>query len=136
MKKLTTLVSVLSLLAVMNCSKSKDATPAASIVGTWLQTTNTFSSCDQVADNGSKSCNPDCVSLTFKSDGTWTDDDGGSGTYSVSGSTLSIDGAVSYPFTLTSTTLTIAGISTSMRVNGSAPDGFDNCILDLSYTRQ
>lgn len=99
MKKLF-FIAVLAV-AIVSC-KDDDKDSKPNIVGTWLLTGTVYSNCTDSDDNGTETdtdgCADDnCTTITFASNGTFTFSDitdgsefSGSGTYTQSGSKLSI----------------------------------------------
>lgn len=127
MKKLLTYSALLllGLSLTMSCSKKDEAQP--SLVGSWKFSSIVFSACTNSADNGTETCTQtanECGVITFTSS-TWSyyqTPTGAapiaeSGTYSTSGSSVTLSGSSSitgtYTYSISGSTLTISHTNSS-----------------------
>lgn len=133
MRRSAILISIITLLAVTHCNKSKDPTPAPSLVGTWLMTTTAISGCTDTNQNKAEGpCGGPgypCYTINFTDTMMTIAVTGASisQAYTVSGNTISwtdSSGPSSATYTVTSTTLTLTFTGTG------------GCIPVSKYTRQ
>ncbi len=121
-----TLVVLFALALTTACSKKDDAQP--SLVGSWKFSSFAATNCTNSADNGTDSCTSttaaECGILTFTTT-TWSyaqTPSGGtptaeSGTYSLSGSSLTLSGGTNitgtYTYSISGSTLTVSQTNSS-----------------------
>lgn len=138
MKRSFTYVLAAIVLFAMVISCSKDDPAAPSVVGTWKFISYVAASCTDPADEEDESCSgtlTECGSLvltatTFtNTPGTLTGGSADTGTYAISGTTITITpnggSAFSMTFSVTATTLTV-----------SSEDSGTGCTTTTTFTRQ